>query len=459
MPLHGWNSLLTTSDETLRKKILDSSCDISALDINNLSATLLSVAKGGTGAATLTGILKGNGTSAVSVLSDPLPIANGGTGQTTATAAFDALSGMTTAGDIITGGASGTRTRLGLGTANQALKVNSGGTALDYGTLPIVGGGTGQTTATAAFDALSPMSALGDILYGGASGTRTRLGGNITTAKQFLGQTGDGVNSAAPAWTALATGDIPTTLTGKTLTTATIDAASNTMINLINYPQVRKAGSYWGTGSGNTNNCDGMWSVLGTTIAVGTGGGVGIVRATSAAGGTGWQWTTGTTINSLGGLRFNSANQMSERDVNPMIEAKIKVGTITTTRFFFGFTSATVAPTSLADPLNALSGVAFWYDSAVDANLHIMQNSGTGASDATTINVGAMGTGFHTYNIKAVEASTKFQYSYDGAAYADINTKIPAAATGLGVMWYVECLAGSAARTINCNYAWIQQDA
>ena len=208
------------------------------------------------------------------------------------------------------------------------------------------------------------------------------------------------------------------------LTNKTIDFASNTASNIAMYPQVRKQGIYYGTGSGNTNNCDGMWSVLGTTIAVGTGGSVGVVRATTAAGGTGWQWTTGTTINSLAGLRINSANQMSERDVNPMIQAKIKVGHITTTRFFFGFTSATGAPASAADPLNALSGVAFWYDSAVDANLHIMQNNGTGASDATTITVGAMDTAFHTYNIKAVEASTKFQYSYDGGAYTDISTRL-----------------------------------
>src|ERR1051326_3903085 len=62
-------------------------------------------------------------------------VAKGGTGQTTATAGFDALSPMTAVGDLIIGSTSGTRTRLGLGTANQALKVNSGGTALDYGTL------------------------------------------------------------------------------------------------------------------------------------------------------------------------------------------------------------------------------------------------------------------------------------------------------------------------------------
>jgi hypothetical protein len=36
-------------------------------------------------------------------------------------------------------------------------------------------GGTGASTATAGFDALSPMSAEGDVIYGGSSGTVTRL--------------------------------------------------------------------------------------------------------------------------------------------------------------------------------------------------------------------------------------------------------------------------------------------
>ena len=75
-------------------------------------------------------------------------VAKGGTGQTTATLGFDALSPMTTAGDIITGGASGTRTRLQMGAANLPLKVNSGATALEYGALAVAGGGTGATTLT-----------------------------------------------------------------------------------------------------------------------------------------------------------------------------------------------------------------------------------------------------------------------------------------------------------------------
>jgi filamentous hemagglutinin len=54
----------------------------------------------------------------------------------------------------------------------------------------------------------NPMSALGDIIYGGASGAATSLAGNITTTKNFLVQTGTGTVSAAPAWGTISSSDV-----------------------------------------------------------------------------------------------------------------------------------------------------------------------------------------------------------------------------------------------------------
>ena len=68
----------------------------------------------------------------------------GGTGATTKSEAFDALSPMTTAGDIIYGGTSGTGTRLGKGTAGQVLTMNPGATAPQWST-PASGTVTGVT--------------------------------------------------------------------------------------------------------------------------------------------------------------------------------------------------------------------------------------------------------------------------------------------------------------------------
>ena len=75
-----------------------------------------------------------SGTLAISYSGTALPILNGGTGQTTASAAFNALSPLTTAGDTLYGGTSGAGTRLAIGTAGQVLTVNAGATAPQWST-------------------------------------------------------------------------------------------------------------------------------------------------------------------------------------------------------------------------------------------------------------------------------------------------------------------------------------
>jgi hypothetical protein len=73
-------------------------------------------------------------------LANALSIANGGTGQTTATAAFNALSPITTTGDIIIGNGTNSATRLPIGASTYVLTSNgttatwaaaSGGTTAD----------------------------------------------------------------------------------------------------------------------------------------------------------------------------------------------------------------------------------------------------------------------------------------------------------------------------------------
>jgi hypothetical protein len=77
----------------------------------------------------------------------------------------------------------------------------------------IAQGGTGQTTAAAAINALSPMTTLGDLEYQSNSTTVSRLAGNTSATKQFLTQTGTGSASAAPAWGPIASTDLPSATT------------------------------------------------------------------------------------------------------------------------------------------------------------------------------------------------------------------------------------------------------
>jgi len=71
------------------------------------------------------------GLGTIATVNSPVPIANGGTGQTSQTAAFDALSPLTTIGDLITFDGSD-NIRLATGGGGAALRSNGAGTALKW---------------------------------------------------------------------------------------------------------------------------------------------------------------------------------------------------------------------------------------------------------------------------------------------------------------------------------------
>ena len=120
-----------------------------------------------------------------------LASSGGATGTVSSVAVSGGTTGLTTSGGPIT--TSGTITLAGtLATANGGTNLTSftsGGavyatstSALTTGTLPIASGGTGQTTASAAFNALSPITTTGDLIVGNGANSATRLaiGGNGT---------------------------------------------------------------------------------------------------------------------------------------------------------------------------------------------------------------------------------------------------------------------------------------
>jgi len=111
---------------------------------------------------------------------------------------------MTTAGDIIYRGTSGAATRLGIGTAGQALVVNSGATAPQWGT---ASGGT-----------VTSVSWTGDgTIFTATADTAVTTSGTLTPAS-LIAQTKSTVlagptsgGSAAPTFRALLASDFPTT--------------------------------------------------------------------------------------------------------------------------------------------------------------------------------------------------------------------------------------------------------
>jgi len=157
------------------------------------SGTVTSVAMSVPSFLSVTGSpITSSGTLAVSLSGTALPVANGGTGQTTANNALNALlpSQTSQSGKVlstdgtntswIASGGTGTVTSVALSapaflTVSGSPVTASGTLALSYsGTaLPVANGGTGQTTTTAAFDGLAPSQTGNSGKYLTTNGTTT----------------------------------------------------------------------------------------------------------------------------------------------------------------------------------------------------------------------------------------------------------------------------------------------
>jgi hypothetical protein len=145
-------------------------------------------------------------------LSATLAIASGGTGQTTAGAAFNALSPITTTGDLILGNGTNSATRLAIG-ANGYLLTSNGTTASWVaapagGVTSFAGGTTGLTPATATTGAITLAGTLA-IANGGTNTTATATAGGAAygtgtayafTAAGTAGQVLLSAGASAPAW-------------------------------------------------------------------------------------------------------------------------------------------------------------------------------------------------------------------------------------------------------------------
>jgi hypothetical protein len=206
---------------------------VSVVSANGLAGTVANPTT--TPAITLstsvTGLLKGNGTA--------ISAASSGTDYSAGTSALATgiLKSTTTTGSL----------SIAVAADFPTLNQNTTGTAAGLSsTLAIGSGGTGQTTASAAFNALSPVTTTGDLIIGNGTNSATRLAigantyvltSNGTTASwtapsSFTFPTAGIVYSTGSAWatsyTTSGTGTVVALATGATLSSPVISTIVNT---------------------------------------------------------------------------------------------------------------------------------------------------------------------------------------------------------------------------------------
>ena len=169
-------------------------------------------------------------TSGTLTLAGTLAIANGGSGQTTAQLAMNAFAGAVTSGSYLRGNG----TNVVMSTIQAAdvptLNQNTTGTAANVtGVVAIANGGTGQTTANAAFNALAPSQTGNSGKYLTTDGSNTSWAtnplGTVTsvaaTVPSFLSISGSPITTSGTLAFGLSGTALPTTSGGTGLTSFT----------------------------------------------------------------------------------------------------------------------------------------------------------------------------------------------------------------------------------------------
>lgn len=187
-------------------------------------------------------------------------------------------------------------------------------------------------------------------------------------------------------------------------------------------PQSKKYGLHYGT-----STAIGLF----TNLTAATGGGTNSNQFDNTYG-AGLRYVSGATSGNNGGWYVNRT--ITNRQLNPVLTCLFKLAQVGTDfRSYIGFASQTTSVTT-DDPLNGANGYMFGIITTIASKWVILKHSGTaGAGTYTDAGLANIDTNFHTLQLTADNANSRFGWSFDGSATTWDTTDIPAATTALTV--------------------------
>jgi hypothetical protein len=231
----------------------------------------------------------------------------------------------------------------------------------------------------------------------------------------------------------------------QTATNKIIDAASNTIQNVLVLPALKQIGIML------SPNLSTGFGVFQPVSATGT-----IAAGVDTTNGMYARVDTGTTQNTLSGSRTNIGGGTTVINFNPVLTFKFRTNqTDTNFRSFIGFRSTSAIPNS-DDPLSSVTGFGI-ARITTNANWQFVQNNGTAGSHITSTGV-AIDTAVHKVVLTADFANSRTGYSFDGAATTYDTTQPPASGTAMSWVFGLVNSGVAASKTQDHFYSYMVAD-